>query len=96
MPMPAELDVRYVARLARLDLTDDEAAHFQSQLTEVLGYIAALDRLDVTGLEPTVHTEETPALCRPDQPAASFTADQALANAPSAAHRLFLTPRVVE
>lgn len=94
--MAAALDVRYVARLARLELTDDEAVHFQAQLTDVLGYIAALDRLDVTGLNPTVHAEENPTLCRSDQSGPSFTAAQALANAPAAAHSLFLTPRVVE
>lgn len=94
--MASELNVRYVARLARLDLTETEADRFQSQLTSVLGYIATLDRLDVAGLEPTVHAEETPTLCRPDQPGPSFSADQALANAPASANHLFLTPRVVE
>lgn len=94
--MPAELDVRYVARLASLDLTEEEASHFQAQLTDVLGYIAALDRLDVAGLEPTVHAEELPAACRPDLALPSFTAEQALANAPAAKDGLFLTPRVVE
>lgn len=92
----AELDVRYVARLARLDLTDDEAAHFQAQLTDVLGYIAALDRLDVTGLEPTVHAEELHNVTRLDAPRPGLGVDQALANAPAARDGVFLTPRVVE
>jgi aspartyl-tRNA(Asn)/glutamyl-tRNA(Gln) amidotransferase subunit C len=94
--MAAELDVRYVARLARLDLTDDEASHFQTQLTDVLGYIAALDRLDVTGLEPTVHAEEAETVSRPDVARLGFSAAEALANAPAANAGLFLTPRVVE
>jgi aspartyl-tRNA(Asn)/glutamyl-tRNA(Gln) amidotransferase subunit C len=94
--MAAELDVRYVARLARLNLSEDEACRFQSQLTDVLGYIAALDRVDVTGLDPTVHAEETPTFCRPDQSAPSVSAAEALANAPATADQLFLTPRVVE
>lgn len=94
--MPADLDVRYVARLARLDLTDEEAAHFQAQLTDVLGYIAALDHLDVTGLEPTVHAEEMPTVSRLDIARPGFTAAEALANAPASKDGLFLTPRVVE
>jgi aspartyl-tRNA(Asn)/glutamyl-tRNA(Gln) amidotransferase subunit C len=94
--MAADLDVRYVARLARLDLTDEEASHFQTQLTDVLGYIAALDRLDVTGLEPTIHAEETETFGRADAARPGLTADEALANAPASANGLFLTPRVVE
>jgi aspartyl-tRNA(Asn)/glutamyl-tRNA(Gln) amidotransferase subunit C len=94
--MAADLDVRYVARLARLELTDEEASHFQAQLTDVLGYIAALDRLDVTGLEPTIHAEETETFGRPDVSRPGFTAAEALANAPASANGLFLTPRVVE
>ncbi len=92
----ANLDVRYVARLARLDISDQEAARFQAQLTDVLGYIAVLDRLDVAGLEPTVHAEEERNITRPDVPRPGFTADTALAGAPAARDGMFLTPRVVE
>lgn len=94
--MAADLDVRYVARLARLDLTDAEVSHFQEQLTDVLGYIAALDRLDVTGLEPTVHAEEVATVSRPDVARLGISAAEALANAPATNAGLFLTPRVVE
>jgi aspartyl-tRNA(Asn)/glutamyl-tRNA(Gln) amidotransferase subunit C len=94
--MAADLDVRYVARLARLELTNEEASHFQAQLTDVLGYIAALDRLDVTGLEPTIHAEEINTLGREDVSRPGLTAAEALANAPASANGLFLTPRVVE
>jgi len=94
--MAADLDVRYVARLARLDLTDAEVSHFQVQLTDVLGYIAALDRLDVTGLEPTVHAEVVATVSRADVARPGFSAAEALANAPATNAGLFLTPRVVE
>lgn len=94
--MPAEFDVRYVARLARLQLSDAEALQFQAQLTDVLGYIAALDRLDVEGLEPTVHAEEVDTVSRQDLARPGLTAAAALANAPAANAGLFLTPRVVE
>jgi aspartyl-tRNA(Asn)/glutamyl-tRNA(Gln) amidotransferase subunit C len=92
----SDLDVRYVARLARLELTAEEATHFQAQLTDVLGYIAALDRLDVAGLEPTLHAEDPHTVTRPDADRPGFTAAEALANAPAAHAGLFLTPRVVE
>jgi len=95
MKAPA-LDVRYVARLARLDLTADEAERFQAQLTDVLGYIAALDRLDVTGLEPTLHAEDPHTVTRPDVARDGLPPGAALANAPASNAGLFLTPRVVE
>jgi aspartyl-tRNA(Asn)/glutamyl-tRNA(Gln) amidotransferase subunit C len=94
--MAAEFDVRYVARLARLQLSDSEASQFQAQLTDVLGYIAALDRLDVEGLEPTVHAEELDTVCRQDLARPGLTAAAALANSPATNAGLFLTPRVVE
>ena len=49
------LDVRDVARLARIELTDEEAATFQSQLGRVLEYVEQLGKLDVSGVEPTAH-----------------------------------------
>ena len=90
------LDVRYVARLARLDLTAEEAADFQSQLTDVLGYIAALERVDVTGLDPALEPGDPFCVARPDAARPGLTADEALANAPSTHDGLFRTPRVVE
>lgn len=90
-----ELDVRYVARLARLELSGEEAAQFQAQLTDVLGYIAKLDSLDVTGLA----TEgEAPAanITRPDVPRLGLSTEEALANAPASSQGSFLTVRVVE
>ena len=91
-----ELDVRYVARLARLDLTEAEAAQFQAQLTDVLGYIAALDRLDVTGIEPTAHAEEIHNVTRPDAARPGLATAEAMANAPARSDGQFLTVRVVE
>jgi len=94
--MAADLDVRYVARLARLDLTEEEVADFQAQLTDVLGYIKTLDRLDVDALEPTMPDEPPAGVCRSDLPRPGLTAAQALANAPATKDGMFLTPRVVE
>lgn len=90
------LNVRDVARLARLELTEAEAASFQTQLSDVLGYMAALDRLDVTGVEPTAHAQPGANRTRPDAPRPGLSPAAALAAAPAAANGQFLTVRVVE
>jgi aspartyl-tRNA(Asn)/glutamyl-tRNA(Gln) amidotransferase subunit C len=90
------LDVRYVARLARLELTDEEAALFGSQLGNVLGYAAKLEALDLAGIEPTAHAEAVHNVTRPDEPRPGFRPAEALANAPAAAGDEFIVVRVVE
>ena len=50
-----DLDVRYVARLARLELSEEEITRFQAQLSDVLTYVEALRQVDVSGVEPTAH-----------------------------------------
>jgi len=90
------LDVRYVANLARLDLTAAETADFQSQLTDVLAYIAALEQVDVSGIDLAVHAEDTLPATRPDLPRPSLAPAVALADAPASKDGLFLTPRIVE
>lgn len=90
-----ELDVRYVARLARLELSEQEAAQFQSQLTSVLGYIAKLDSLEVVS-QPTEWEAPAANVIRPDAPRPGLSTEEALANAPATSHGSFLTTRVVE
>jgi aspartyl-tRNA(Asn)/glutamyl-tRNA(Gln) amidotransferase subunit C len=90
------LDVRYVAQLARLDLTDEEVALFGSQLVNVLEYAAKLDALDLDGIEPTAHAEAVHNVMRPDESKPGLTPAQALANAPAAAGNEFVVVRVVE
>jgi len=92
----AELDVRYVARLARIDLTDEEVDRFQSQLSKVLEYVEQLGRLDVAGVEPTAHANPIFNVFRADEPRPGLTRDAALANAPHAANGLIMMPKVIE
>jgi aspartyl-tRNA(Asn)/glutamyl-tRNA(Gln) amidotransferase subunit C len=91
-----KIDVSYVAHLARLRLTDEEAAVFQGQLGGVLGHIEALNGLDVEGIEPTAHAAPIHNVFRDDEDRPSISAQEALANAPQAANDLFVTPRIVE
>ena len=103
MPQSREIDVAHVARLARLNLTTEEAALFQQQLTRVLDYAEKLRAADVAaGVSPGELNEdaarETPAATpgRADEPHPWLTAEEALSNAPRQANDLFIVPKVVE
>jgi len=92
----ADLDVAYVARLARINLTEDEAQIFQKQLDDVLKYADKLRQVDVTGVEAAAHALPVFNVFRDDSPLDWFTAEQALSNAPRQANGLFVVPKVVE
>ena len=92
----ADLDVTYVAKLARLRLTNEEAQLFQAQLGDVLAFAAQLREVDVSGVEPAAHLVPMFDVMRADEERDWFTADDALANAPRAAHELFVVPKVIE
>jgi len=96
MAGPSDLDVAYVARLARINLTEDEALIFQKQLDEVLKYSEKLRQVDVTRLDPAAHAFPVSNVFRDDSPRDWFTAEQALSNAPRQANGLFVVPKVVE
>ncbi|MDQ3626658.1 MAG: Asp-tRNA(Asn)/Glu-tRNA(Gln) amidotransferase subunit GatC [Verrucomicrobiota bacterium] len=91
-----DLDVSYVAKLARLNLTGDEARLFQEQLDEVLAYAKKLEEVDVTDIEAAAHAVPIFNVFREDEPRAWFTAEEALSNAPRQANGLFMVPKVIE
>jgi aspartyl-tRNA(Asn)/glutamyl-tRNA(Gln) amidotransferase subunit C len=94
--MSADFDVRYVAQLARLNLSDAEIAKFQTQLSQVLEYVEKLNQVDVSGVDPTAHTSPVFNVFRADVPRDWFTAKEALSNAPRQANGLFSVTKVVE
>jgi aspartyl-tRNA(Asn)/glutamyl-tRNA(Gln) amidotransferase subunit C len=91
-----DFDVRYVATLARLQLTDEEARTFQSQLGDVLAFVEKLKKVDVDGVEPTAHTSDVFNVFREDEVRPGLTAAEALANAPRKANDLFVVTKVVD
>ena len=91
-----EIDVKYVAHLARLALTPQEEKQFGAQLRNVLGYIEKLKELDVSGVEPTAHAVPMVNVTRPDEVRPSLPHDDALRNAPAQANGLFIVPKIVE
>jgi aspartyl-tRNA(Asn)/glutamyl-tRNA(Gln) amidotransferase subunit C len=90
------LDVRYVADLVRLKLTNEEIAELQPQLDHVLEYIAQLNEVNVDGIDPTAHASAVYNVFRADVPREGFTQEQATANAPHSGSGLFIVPKVVE
>jgi len=90
------LDVRYVADLVRLRLTEDEIAELQPQLDHVLSYIEQLNEVNVEGIEATAHASAVYNVFRADASRDGFTQEQATANAPHSGNGLFLVPKVVE
>ena len=96
-PDVSGIDVRYVADLARIELTDDEVERFESQLEDVLEYVNKLGRLDVDDIEPMAHTIPLTNVMREDEPRPGLDRDAMLANAPATADDEFIrVPPVIE
>jgi len=90
------INISHVARLARLKLTDEEAAEFTPQLETILSYIDTLNELDVSGIEPSAHASPVFAEPRKDVPGVSMDPSLLEQNAPSFAQSQVRVPRVVE
>ena len=90
-----EDDVRHVAKLARLRLTDEEITEQTTKLGAILSYIDKLSEVDIDGVEPMVHAMELVNVLRPDEVGNSLTADDALRNAPDRDDNFFKVPKVL-
>ncbi len=94
-----EKEVRYVAGLSNLNLTDAEVARFQHDLDGILGHMDRLKEIDTTGVEPMTQVlfeaDETATL-RADVPVAPLGNPAAVRNAPQAGAGYFKVPRVIE
>lgn len=92
----ATIDVRYVANLARLNLTDAEVATFQAQLSQIVAYVNEIRALNVDGVEPTAHAAPVQNVFRDDVVVPGLEREQAIANAPEHSMDLFKVPTIVE
>ena len=96
MAETSDIDVAYVAKLARVNLTGQEAELFQKQLRDVLKYADALREVDVSQVEASAHAVPMFNVLREDEPRDWFTAEEALSNAPRKTNNLFIVTKVVE
>ena len=92
----ADLDVVYVATLARINLSEEEANAFQKQLGDVLNYVEKLRQADVSRVEAAARALPIFNVFREDAPRDWFAAERALSNSPRKANGLFIVPKVVE
>lgn len=89
-------DVRHVARLARLELSEAELERMRAEMDAILAYMDKLRSLDTTGVEPTSHAVPLRNVMRDDEPRPSFPRDDMLANTPDRAGDFFRVPRIIE
>jgi len=89
-------EVRKVAKLARLKLSDADVSRYATQLTGILGYVAQLKSVDVTGAEPMAHPLPLKNVLREDVVTPSLPLDAVLANAPLKDEPYFAVPKVLD
>lgn len=96
--MPEKLtdaQVRHVAKLSRLRLSDDEVSQLATRLSAVLDYVSKLNELNVDGVEPMAHAMELSNVLRDDEPRPGLPTEAVLANAPEKSPPFFVVPKVI-
>jgi aspartyl-tRNA(Asn)/glutamyl-tRNA(Gln) amidotransferase subunit C len=95
--MPSnQINIKYVAHLARLKLSLAEEQKLGAQLSDILRYIEKLKEVDISQVEATAHAIPLVNVTRPDSARPSMTNEEALRNAPAKANGLFVVPKIVE
>ena len=89
-------NVLKVAELGRLNLSDAEVEQFTRQLGQMLDYVAVLDELDVSQVQPMAHVADVANVFRDDVAGTPLTREQALSNAPKTDGKFFLVPQILE
>ena len=89
-------DVEYVARLARLELSEEEKSLFADQMGAILGYVEKLKELNTDGIVPTFHAVPMENSFREDVACPSIGIEKALANAPDRVESFYRVPKVIE
>jgi len=90
------IDVAYVARLAHLDLSEDELRSFQTQLEGIVGYVRKVQELDVSSVEPMSHVIPMNNVFRKDDVREGLAREAVLSNAPAQRDGQFVVPRIME
>jgi len=91
-----ESQVRKVAKLARLELTEAEVEEFSGQLSDILDYVEKMNELDTENVEPLAHCLPVSNVFRADEIRESLGAQKALANAPQRDGDFFKVPKILD
>ena len=94
--VPVEIDIDHVARLARLELSDDEKARLREQLGVILEAAARVQEVAADDVEPTSYAIPRSNVLRPDEEGECLPVEEALAGAPEVEANRFKVPRIVE
>jgi aspartyl-tRNA(Asn)/glutamyl-tRNA(Gln) amidotransferase subunit C len=94
--VPVEIDIEHVARLARLERSDEEKARLREQLGAILEHAAKVGEVAADDVPPTAYAIPRSNVLRPDEITPSLTLDEVLANAPEVEDDRFKVPRIVE
>ena len=91
-----QAQVRKVAKLSRLDLTEAEVEEFTGQLRAILDYVEKMNELDTTNVEPLAHCLPVSNVFRQDSPKESLGTEKTLANAPQRDGEFFKVPKILD
>jgi aspartyl-tRNA(Asn)/glutamyl-tRNA(Gln) amidotransferase subunit C len=91
----SEDQVRRVAVLARLGLTDEQVERLSGELSSILGHVEKIGELDLSEVQPMAHAVDLTNVTRADAARPGLTQEQALMNAPEAEEGAFVIPRIV-
>jgi len=89
-------DVEHIAKLAKLNFSEEEKAKFTDQFNQILSFMEKLNELDTADVEPLSHVIELQNVLRSDEVRTSLTTELALQNAPSKNERFFKVPKVID
>lgn len=89
-------EVKKVASLARLSLSDEELATYGEQLTKILSYVEVLDEVDITDATPMPHAVDLQNVLREDERRPSLAREDALSNAPKTDGKYFQVPQILD
>lgn len=89
-------EVAHLARLSRLDLTDEELDHFAGQLDQIVAHVARVGEVASDDVPPTSHPQPLTNVTRPDEVRPSLRPGQALEGAPAAEQQRFRVPRILD
>ncbi|MBR7107133.1 MAG: Asp-tRNA(Asn)/Glu-tRNA(Gln) amidotransferase subunit GatC [Lentisphaeria bacterium] len=94
--MESDINIKYIAELSRLELSDEQSAKLQQEMERIVGYIDELKELNVDGVEPTAHAAPLSNVWREDEVAESYSRKKMLENAPGVINEnLIKLPRVL-
>lgn len=88
--------VKHVARLCRLNLSDEEVVLFTRELSDILTYIEKLNKLNTEGVKPLTHVLPLSNVLREDKVKDSLSVEESLANAPEKVKDFFSVPKIID